>query len=80
MTFHQWARRAVPDTPPIGDFLDDWQHDRERPRQIKTCSALVSYLRFRSACEGAVDAARAAWKQYQRERRMANTPTGKSIE
>src|SRR5215472_4501483 len=66
-TFHQWADDAIPSTPHIKDFLCDWRHDREHPRRIKTCSALVGYLRSCSACFEAIEAAQAAWKQYQQE-------------
>lgn len=65
MTFTLYLARFVRRESARGDLARDWIEDRGRP-DVRTLDQLESYLRARGACTEALDAARKAWRGYQR--------------
>ena len=63
MTFLQWLhdQRGRPDR--VGDFARDWVMDRERPRAPRLVE-MVAYLEDHGACEAALRASIAAWREW----------------
>lgn len=62
--FYEWliARRVRPD--PIGDLARDAARDRHFPTNAEALANVLEYLRSRQAGEGALVAARKAWREY----------------
>lgn len=50
-----------------GDLIRDIREDRNFPAYVKTRKQLLSYLSEARACERAVKAAKALWKQYEEQ-------------
>jgi hypothetical protein len=64
MTFRQWLRQQRQVDTPIGDFARDALRARGIARHTASLDDLLGYLYNRGACEGAIDAAIAAWMAW----------------
>jgi hypothetical protein len=67
LTFTRFLRRQRRREDPVGDLARDWIADvgRGKPRGAYKLPALLRYLEDRNACQGALDAAEHAWREWQ---------------
>lgn len=65
MTFYNFLENQIDRDDPVGDLARDAMYDKRFPH-IETEGALLSHLRIMGACDGALDAASEAWKEYER--------------
>jgi uncharacterized protein YozE (UPF0346 family) len=66
-TFHRWLiTRKQPGDNWIDDLAGDVKADNGFPKSVGTRRELIDYLKGRHACDGAIKAATAAWRAWQR--------------
>ncbi|MGE3542054.1 MAG: YozE family protein [Candidatus Tectimicrobiota bacterium] len=65
ISFYTWLMRHVGRDSMLGDLARDAQRDRCFPQEIEGVERLHLHLAHHGACEGAYQAARAAWKAYR---------------
>jgi uncharacterized protein YozE (UPF0346 family) len=66
-TFRTWLAKYRELRTPVGDFARDARSDPAFPVEPLTWERLLSYLWSVNACQGALEAAEAAWLHYVAE-------------
>ena len=69
VTFRQWLKQFTGEQSGIGDLARDMYADRRWPRGPGSLAKCEAYLEGAGACDSALEALRAAWARYERERR-----------
>jgi len=64
-SFTRWLLQQADRDDPIGDLASDVTRDPDWPARSKSLNRLLVYLRNRGACEGAIAALQAAWREWQ---------------
>jgi len=64
-SFTTWLLQQVDRNDPIGDLAGDVARDSDWPAGGRSLSRFLVYLRNRGACDGAIQALRAAWREWQ---------------
>lgn len=64
-SFTRWLLQQAGRDDPIGDLAGDVARDWEWPANSRSLGRLLVYLRNRGACEDAIAALRAAWREWQ---------------
>lgn len=63
-----WLKRHLEKETPVGDLARDAFRDPSFPWGARESVDLIGYLEARGACVDAVNTAKAAWSDWQRER------------
>ncbi len=63
--FTDWLLQQADRDDPVGDLASDVARDPDWPASSRSLSRLLVYLRNRGACEGAIQALRTAWGEWQ---------------
>jgi hypothetical protein len=69
LTFRQFVTRSVSRDNPRGDLVQDLKSDSRLPTHFDSWDSFEGYLYSRRACDGALVAARAYWREYKRYQR-----------
>jgi hypothetical protein len=64
MTFNQFCHTLTRGDNPVSDFANDFVSDRE-VGEIGSWDDLETYLFYRNACSGAMEAAQVVWEMYE---------------
>lgn len=62
--FYSWIKKQKNRDDPIGDLAKDIISDRKFPKSIDNLKTHTSYLVYKGACQGALDALNIAWNEY----------------
>ena len=72
MTFTEYLMKQKITDNPRGDFIEDFQYEVGRHQRKKenfpnltTWDDLQEYLKRNNACDGALEAAKEVWQEYQ---------------
>lgn len=71
VSFRQWLKQFTADESATGDLARDVHADRSWPRGPGSLARYAAYLEDADACDGALEALRAAWARYEQERTAA---------
>ena len=67
MSFRTWLRSQRDRDDPVGDLAQDFERDGEtKGRAFRSVGGFIEYLEAQGACDGAIEAAKSAWKEYER--------------
>ena len=64
-SFTQWLAQQAGRDDPVGDLASDVGRDPDWPASGRGLSRFLVYLRNHGACDGAIAALRAAWREWQ---------------
>ena len=64
-SFTKWLLQQAGRDDPIGDLASDVARDPDWPAGGRGLGRFLVYLRNRGACDGAIAALRAAWREWQ---------------
>jgi hypothetical protein len=67
--FREWLARARLTRDPEGDLVGDMRTDSRLPK-FRDLDQMLTYLKTRDACYGALRAAPRVWRRYKRRRAL----------
>ena len=65
MRFRAWTRTQTARDDRIGDLCRDFRDDKQAPQHFPAWRGLERYMLRKGASAAAIEAARAAWREYQ---------------